>query len=138
MRIDSQPEMNLFLLVLLNSLQKEQNIFPSSADNHGRPSFHFSLNFNTRTLIITFRRRCFQILFHMNFFNFRFFRLTGQKTIHIVNSRLIGKRNAGARHICCLCHAHCKDCIILLLLSRVWKQLCENCTSENDCGWRNG
>ena len=25
------------------------------------------------------------------------------------------QRNAGARHICCLCHAHYKDCIILLL-----------------------
>ena len=25
-----------------------------------------------------------------------------------------------ARHICCLCHAHYRDYIILLLLSRVW------------------
>ena len=39
-----QLEMNLFLFVLSNSLQYKQNIFPSSADNHGCPSVYFSLS----------------------------------------------------------------------------------------------
>ena len=124
----SSDRQNIFSPVS-TKIQLEQYYFKMYFhQNYSRPSFHFSLNFNTRTLlnfvigVSKFSSTC-SFWASTSLANC----LCVKKTIQIelkywTHSRLIGEetRKNKASYICCLCHVHCKDCIILLLLGGVW------------------
>ena len=99
------------------------NIFPSSNDNHRRPSFHFSLNLNTRTLLrfVVGAAKFSSTWTSSTSASLALFRFSRKRSPSLSDYSVSIDEEAKQViwHLLSR-HAHYKDCIISFLLSRVW------------------